>query len=80
MVIGPGPKVLNESIETGEVPLSRVANVRSMRLNQAFLVVVIVDDSAIIPLTRGYSGLYSKKLDQIVDQTRDHIGHTHAMP
>jgi hypothetical protein len=28
-----------------------------------------------IPLTRGYSGLYAKKLDQIVDQIREHIGH-----
>ncbi len=74
--------------KTGEVPLSRVANVRrdaiesgdSGGLQYSHRLVVILDDSTIIPLTRGYSGLYSKKLDQIVDQIRDYIGHTHAMP
>jgi hypothetical protein len=29
-----------------------------------------------VPLTRGYSGLYDKKLDQIVDQMREHIRHS----
>ena len=71
----------------GEVPLSRIVKVRrdaiesgdSGGLQYSHRLIVVLDDNTIIPLTRGYSGLYSKKLDQIVDQIRDYIGHTSAM-
>jgi hypothetical protein len=73
--------------KAGEVPLSRIVKVRrdaiesgdSGGLQYSHRLVVILDDDTIIPLTRGYSGLYSKKLDQIVDQIHDYIGHSSAM-
>lgn len=73
--------------KTGEVPFSRIVKVRrdaiesgdSGGLKHSHRLVVILDDNTIIPLTRGYSGLHSKKLDQIVDQIRGYIGHSSAM-
>lgn len=71
----------------GEVPLTRIIKVRreaieagdSGGLQYSHRLVVILDDDTIIPLTRGYSGLHSKKLDQIVNQIRDYIGHGNAI-
>ena len=71
----------------GEVPLTRIIKVRreaietgdSSGLQYSHRLVVILDDDTIIPLTRGYSGLHSKKLDQIVNQIRDYIGHSNAI-
>ena len=68
----------------GEVPLSRIVKVRRDALESgdagglqySYRLLVILDDSTMIPLTRGYSGLYEKKLDQIVDQIREHIEHS----
>jgi len=75
------------SSKKGEVPLSRVAKVRrdalesgdSGGLQYSYRLLVILDDNTMIPLTRGYSGLYEKKLDQIVDQIREHIQHSAAI-
>ena len=72
----------------GEVSLDRIANVRcdalesgdSGGLQYAHRLMVILDDGTMIPLTRGFSGLYGKKLDQIVKQIRQHIGHNPSMP
>ena len=69
--------------KSGEVPLNRIIKVRrdalesgdSAGLQYSYRLLVILDDQTMIPLTRGYSGLYAKKLDQIVDQIREHIGH-----
>jgi hypothetical protein len=69
--------------KSGEVPLSRILKVRRDALasgdsggqQYSYRLLVILDDQTMIPLTRGYSGLYDKKLDQIVDQIREHIGH-----
>jgi hypothetical protein len=69
--------------KSGEVPLSRIVKVRRDALasgdsggqQNSYRLLVILDDQTMIPLTRGYSGLYDKKLDQIVDQIREHIGH-----
>ena len=69
--------------KSGEVPLSRIVKVRREALESgdsggqqySYRLLVILDDQTMIPLTRGYSGLYAKKLDQIVDQIREHIGH-----
>jgi hypothetical protein len=67
----------------GEVPLNRIIKVRRDALESgdsggqqySYRLLVILDDQTMIPLTRGYSRLYDKKLDQIVDQIREHIGH-----
>ena len=69
--------------KSGEVPLSRIVEVRRDALESgdsggqqySYRLLVILDDQTMIPLTRGYSGLYAKKLDQIVAQIREHIGH-----
>ena len=69
--------------KSGEVPLSRIVKVRRDALESgdsggthySYRLLVILDDQTMIPLTRGYSGLYDKKLDLIVAQIREHIGH-----
>ena len=74
--------------KSGEVPLGRIVGIRrealessgSAGLQYTYRLVVILDDDRVIPLTRGFSGLYDKKLDQIVDQVREHLGHFVAMP
>lgn len=71
-------------VNSGEVPLGQIATVRrdalesgdSAGLQYTHRLLVILNDGTMIPLTRGFSGLYSKKLDQIVDQIREHIGHS----
>ena len=71
----------------GRVPLQRVVKVRrealessaSSGLQYSYRLVVILDDDSVIPLTRGFSSLHDKKLDQIVDQIRQHLGHFVAM-
>lgn len=73
--------------KNGEVPLSRIVKVRRDALDSgdsggqrySYRLLVILDDNTMIPLTRGYSGLYDKKLDQIVEQIREHIGHSAAI-
>jgi hypothetical protein len=69
--------------KSGEVPLGRIIKVRRDALESgdsggqqySYRLLVILDDQTMVPLTRGYSGLYDKKLDQIVGQIREHIGH-----
>ena len=73
--------------KSGKVPLNRIIKVRrdgmessnSDGLQFTYRLVVILDDDTTIPLTRGYSGLHDRKLDQIVDQIRAYIGHGNAM-
>ena len=38
-----------------------------------------LDDGSIIGLTRSYSGIHDRKLDQIVDQIREYLGHVVPM-
>lgn len=72
---------------SGQVPLHRVVEVRrealessaSSGLQYSYRLVVILDDDSVIPLTRGFSSLHDKKLDQIVDQIREYLGHFVAM-
>lgn len=69
--------------EQGEVPLDKVVRVRregleasdTAGLQSNYRLVVILDDGRVIGLTRGYSGLQDRKLDQIVDRVRDYLGH-----
>jgi hypothetical protein len=66
---------------SGEVPFDNIAQVRrdaletgdADGLQYSYRLVVILNDGSVIPLTRGFSGLYGRKLDQIVDQIRDFI-------
>lgn len=75
------------SSKKGQVPLSRIIKVRRDALDSgdtgglkySYRLLVILDDNTMIPLTRGYSGLYDKKLEKIVDQIREHIQHSAAM-
>lgn len=74
--------------KSGEVPLGRISRVRreslessgSSGLQYSYRLVVILDDDTVIPLTRGFSGIHDKQLDQIVNQIREHLGHFVAMP
>lgn len=74
--------------KSGEVPLARIVTVRrealesssSSGLQHSYRLVVILDDDSIIPLTRGFSGIHDRQLDQIVNQIRQHLGHFVAMP
>ena len=74
-------------IDRGEVPLQRVVKIRRDALEASDLLgwqncyrlIAILDDGRIIPLTRSYSGQHAKKLDQIVDQLRDYLGHMVAI-
>ena len=69
--------------DSGEVPLQRVVKIRRDGLEASDLIgwqnsyrlIAVLDDGRIIPLTRSYSGQHGKKLDQIVDQLRDYLGH-----
>jgi hypothetical protein len=68
---------------SGEVPLERIARVgrESMEASDSsgaqriYRLVVELDDATVIPLSRGYSGLHDRRLDRIVDQVREHLGH-----
>ena len=68
---------------SGRVPLQRVVKVSRQALDSSaspgrkhvYRLVVILDDDSVIPLTRGFSSLHDKKLEQIVDQIREHLGH-----
>ena len=70
--------------KSGELPFERIAMVRrdaiesgdSAGLQYSHRLVIMLDDGSMIPLTRGYSRLYSKKLDQVVDHIRGIIGHS----
>ena len=73
---------------SGEVSLDRVANIRCDALESgdsagrqySHRLMVILDDGTMIPLTRRFSALYGKKLEQITRQIREHIGHNTSMP
>ena len=68
---------------SGEVPLERIARVgrESMAASDSsgaqriYRLVVELDDATVIPLSRAFSGLHDRKLDRIVDQVREHLGH-----
>lgn len=69
--------------ESGEVSLVRIARVGreamaasdSSGTQHIYRLVVELDDESVIPLTRGFSGLHDRKLERIVDQIREHLGH-----
>jgi len=69
--------------KSGEAPLERIARVGresieasdSSGTRRIYRLVVELDDDTVIPLTRSFSGLHDRKLDRIVDQVREHLGH-----
>lgn len=71
----------------GEVPLDRVVKIRREDLDTRDLVgmqprfrlQVMLDDGDSIALTRGFLGSYRRRLDNIVDQVRDYLGHVTPM-
>ena len=66
-----------------EIPLQRIMQVRregmesgdSDGLQYSYRLVVVLDDGSVVGLTRGYSGVHNKQLDQIVNQIREYLGH-----
>ena len=74
--------------KSGAVPLERIVEVRrdalessgSSGLQYSYRLVVILDDDSIISLTRGFSGIHERQLEQIVNQIREHLGHFVTMP
>ena len=70
-----------------EVPLERVVRVRRESVESgdsggsgySYRLVVVLDDGSVIGLTRSYSGIHDRKLDHIVDQIREYLGHVVPM-
>jgi hypothetical protein len=66
-----------------EIPLQRIVQVRreslesgdSAGVRYTYRLVVVLDDGNIVGLTRGYSRVHGKQLDQIVNQIREYLGH-----
>ena len=67
----------------GEVPFERIARVGRQSIDASdssgrqhlYRLVVELDDGRVIPLSRGFSGLHDRKLAQIGEQVRAHLGH-----
>jgi len=70
-----------------ELPLQRVVQVRRESIEsgdsggsgRSYRLVVVLDDGRIVGLTRSYSGIHDRKLDQVVDQVREYLGHVVPM-
>ena len=70
-----------------DFPLNRVVKIRLENLDTRDLVgmqprfrlQVILDDGTGIALTRGYLSFYKRRMDKIVDQVRDYLGHVTPM-
>jgi len=70
-----------------ELPLQSVARVRREAVESgdsggagySYRLVVVLDDGSVIGLTRSYSGIHDRKLDQVVDQVREYLGHVVPM-
>jgi hypothetical protein len=69
--------------KAGEVPLERIVQVRREAIEsgdsagnrRSYRLVAMLDDGTTIGLTRGYSGFHDKKLDLIVEEIREFLGH-----
>jgi hypothetical protein len=70
-----------------ELPLQRVVRVRRESVESgdsggsghSYRLVVVLDDGTVIGLTRSYSGIHDQKLDRIVNQIREYLGHVVSM-
>ena len=68
--------------KSGEVPLQRIVRVRRDRLQSTgtpglqytYRLVVVLDDTSIVPLTSRFSGLHERQLDRVIDQLREFLG------
>ena len=71
-----------------EIPLQRIVHVRRDRLESGdsaglqytYRLVVVLDDETVIGLTRGYSTVHGRRLNTIVNQIREYLGHVVPMP
>jgi hypothetical protein len=69
--------------EEGEVELERIAGIRREAMDSSnsggvayiYRLIVELDDGRVIPLTRSFSGLHDRRLDEIVAQIREYLGH-----
>jgi hypothetical protein len=69
--------------KAGEVPLGRIVQVRREAIEsgdsagnrRSYRLVVMLDDNTVVGLTRGYSSFHDRKLDLIVEQIREYLGH-----
>ena len=69
--------------KAGEVPLERIVQVRREAIEsgdsagnrRSYRLVVVLDDNTVVGLTRGYSAFHDKKLELIVEQIREYLGH-----
>jgi len=70
-----------------EVPLGRIVQVRREGIDagdstgnrRSYRLVVMLDDGSIVGLTRGYSSFHEKRIDLIVDQVREFLGHFESL-
>ena len=70
-----------------ELPLQRVVRVSRESVESgdsggtgfSYRLVVVLDDGTVIGLTRSYSGIHDRKLDRIVEQIREYLGHVVPM-
>ena len=66
-----------------ELPLERVVRVRRETIESgdsggsgfSYRLVVVLDDGEIIGLTRSFTGLRDRRLDRIVEEIREYLGH-----
>lgn len=69
--------------QTGKVALERIVRVARESMDSSnsngvsfiYRLIVELDDGSIIPLTRSFSGLHDRRLDEIVAQIREYLGH-----
>ena len=69
--------------EAGRVELQRISGVRREAMDSSnangvsyiYRLIVELDDGRVIPLTRSFSGVHDRRLDQIVAQVREFLGH-----
>lgn len=67
----------------GEIPLPQVVRISRDALDatelagmqSSYRLLVILDDGSHIVLTRSYSGFYDRKLDKMISQIREFLGH-----
>lgn len=67
----------------GEVALERIARVARESMDSSnsngvsfiYRLIVELDDGSVIPLTQSFSGLHDRRLDEIVAQIREYLGH-----
>ena len=71
-----------------DLPLQRIVRVRREAVESRdsgdsvyrFRLVVVLDDDSVVGLTRSYSRIHKRKLELIVEDIREYLGHVVPMP